>query len=505
EEDPPLPSARFSTLDQVAASTISSQRKVEPTRLVATIRGDLDWIVMKALDKDRNRRFDSANEFGKDIRRYLDDEPVEARPPSTMYRFSRFARRNRVSITTASIVLAALVFGTAISAWQAMVAINERDEKDKALLASQAAEAQAEEARSELELFTERLKEASQLVSSGRAHADFGRWSQAHDDLCEATRKQPKYYSVWVERGLLYLKLSLWDEAAADFSEALAIESPVGGPEWVSLPLLFYSTDRMNDYRSLLQRLESEADDPFGTRLRGQLLVEEQAPESAATLVQRAEELARSSAPRGRPPGPGGEPGEWHDREGRRGGMRGGGRRGESQRRRRGEGPFGEGDSGVLQPGALGPGNPGPPREGFEPRPPGGLPAGAVAYLQGWAAVRARAHEQALEHFRNADEDFRWKGRGIHEPLVAVAYHQLGDAEAALEAFERSEDFYEQSVERFVADEPGRGHLPWFDWLEFLLHRKQASILIKGRTPARDARFDDLEATSRQLLRGASQ
>ena len=86
------------------------------------MRGELDWIVMKALEKDRRRRYETANDFAADVMRYLTDQPVEACPPSAWYRFGKFARRNRVGLTTAGLVAAALVAGTAVSTWQAVEA-----------------------------------------------------------------------------------------------------------------------------------------------------------------------------------------------------------------------------------------------------------------------------------------------------------------------------------------------------------------------------------------------
>ena len=73
------------------------------------MRGELDWIVMKALEKDRNRRYETASGLATDLRRYLDDEPVQACPPSARYRFRKFARRNRVALAMASVVAIALI------------------------------------------------------------------------------------------------------------------------------------------------------------------------------------------------------------------------------------------------------------------------------------------------------------------------------------------------------------------------------------------------------------
>jgi hypothetical protein len=93
-----------------ALASISAQRHTEPAKLTKLVRGELDWIVMKALDKDRNRRYESASAFAADVQRYLNDEPVLACPPSTWYRFRKFARRNRRLLVTVSVLaLAALV------------------------------------------------------------------------------------------------------------------------------------------------------------------------------------------------------------------------------------------------------------------------------------------------------------------------------------------------------------------------------------------------------------
>jgi serine/threonine protein kinase len=103
EEEPPKPSTRISTGD--AAPSIAAQRHTEPAKLTKLVRGELDWIVMKALDKDRNRRYETASGFARDVQRYLNDEQVQACPPSTWYRYRKFARRNKIGLTIAMLVL----------------------------------------------------------------------------------------------------------------------------------------------------------------------------------------------------------------------------------------------------------------------------------------------------------------------------------------------------------------------------------------------------------------
>jgi serine/threonine protein kinase/Flp pilus assembly protein TadD len=137
EEEPPKPSTRISTLGQ-AATTVSTHRKSDPRRLSHLFRGELDWIVMKCLEKDRNRRYETANALARDIERYLQDEAVLACPPSATYRFGKFARRNKAALVATTVVLAALVAGvvmlgisTVLTRRAYQAERNERDEADR--------------------------------------------------------------------------------------------------------------------------------------------------------------------------------------------------------------------------------------------------------------------------------------------------------------------------------------------------------------------------------------
>src|SRR5438874_2477352 len=112
EEEPPKPSTRLSDSGAALAS-ISAQRHMEPGKLSKLVRGELDWIVMKTLEKDRNRRYETANDFVADVQRYLNDETVQACPPSAGYRLRKFARRNkRVLAMVAVVALSVLVAAT---------------------------------------------------------------------------------------------------------------------------------------------------------------------------------------------------------------------------------------------------------------------------------------------------------------------------------------------------------------------------------------------------------
>jgi serine/threonine protein kinase len=110
EEEPPKPSTRISTLGQ-AATTLSTQRQSDPKRLSQLFRGELDWIVMKCLEKDRGRRYETANGLAQDLKRYLANEPVVAGPPSARYRLHKFFRRNRILVAVAGTIFFLLLGG----------------------------------------------------------------------------------------------------------------------------------------------------------------------------------------------------------------------------------------------------------------------------------------------------------------------------------------------------------------------------------------------------------
>jgi len=115
EVEAPRPSAKLSTIDTLAA--VAANRGTEPTKLSKLMKGELDWLVLKALEKDRARRYESANGLARDIQRYLADEVVEARPPSTGYRMKKFVRRHKGQVIAASLLLVALLAGVIGTSW----------------------------------------------------------------------------------------------------------------------------------------------------------------------------------------------------------------------------------------------------------------------------------------------------------------------------------------------------------------------------------------------------
>jgi eukaryotic-like serine/threonine-protein kinase len=155
EEEPPKPSTRLSDSGEALAS-ISAQRHTEPAKLSKLMRGELDWIVMKTLEKDRNRRYETANAFAADVQRYLNDEPVQACPPSAMYRFRKFARRNKAAIGVAGMVLFFLVLLGSGAGW----ALRDREAREQEI---------AQQTARKLALTEEGIRQALDRGTASRA------------------------------------------------------------------------------------------------------------------------------------------------------------------------------------------------------------------------------------------------------------------------------------------------------------------------------------------------
>jgi WD40 repeat protein/serine/threonine protein kinase len=165
EVEPPKPSTRLSDSKESLPS-IAAQRQTEPAKLMKLLRGELDWIVLKALEKDRNRRYESANGFAADVQRYLADEPVQACPPTAAYRFRKFARRNRGALAIATVIAAALV--TALIAFGAGESRAREALHDKATAEGERADKEAERATAE----GKRADEATLRLKAEKERAD---------------------------------------------------------------------------------------------------------------------------------------------------------------------------------------------------------------------------------------------------------------------------------------------------------------------------------------------
>src|SRR6185295_2980375 len=140
---------------------VARRRQSEAPKLISLLRGDLDWIVMKALEKDRTRRFETANGLAMDIQRYLNNEPVTARPPSSMYRLQKLVRRNKTVFAATGAVAFALLIGFGLSLY---LFIQERQARQRAVAAEQEQNRMRQEAEKRAEI-GQKLGQAGLLIS----------------------------------------------------------------------------------------------------------------------------------------------------------------------------------------------------------------------------------------------------------------------------------------------------------------------------------------------------
>jgi WD40 repeat protein/serine/threonine protein kinase len=181
EKEPLRPSTRLTALLDSELTTVARERRCEPPRLLHFVRGDLDWIVMKCLEKDRGRRYETANGLAMDVQRFLANEPIVARPPSGLYRLQKSVRRNKFAFSAAGAVFGALILGLGLSTWQFLEKSRAEREQNRLRLAALQAETNEARLRNEAE--------AQELASRKRAYAaDMNLLQQAlaTDDLARA-------------------------------------------------------------------------------------------------------------------------------------------------------------------------------------------------------------------------------------------------------------------------------------------------------------------------------
>jgi len=225
EVEPPCPSARIKTLINDELTATAKCRRADAARLSGLLRGDLDWIVMKCLEKDRSRRYETARGLALDIQRHLANKAVTARPPTTTYVLSRFVRRNKLLVGASIIVTVALLIGTGFSLWQASLAVTARDAKEQALQEARAAEAETQ-AFSDF-LVNRVLAAARPKEVEGGLGVDVtvvDALKQAGARLEQDFAGRPRAEAVTREAiGITWQTLGLHEEAASQLEKAITI------------------------------------------------------------------------------------------------------------------------------------------------------------------------------------------------------------------------------------------------------------------------------------------
>jgi eukaryotic-like serine/threonine-protein kinase len=202
EQEPPKPSTALQNMPAKERTTAAAHRRVEWTKMAGLLRGDLDWIVMKALEKDRTRRYETANGFAEDVRRYIASEPVTAAAPSAIYRIRKFARRNKVGFAAGTAVALSLTVGIAVTTWALL-------NKKAALSVAQAAKGRAEDeskrAKEQEAKARDQVREASRSdFVNAQQRLDDGKWQEGVAYLGRALRYDPENRNA---RDALYLAL----------------------------------------------------------------------------------------------------------------------------------------------------------------------------------------------------------------------------------------------------------------------------------------------------------
>jgi tetratricopeptide (TPR) repeat protein len=271
EEEPPRPSTRLSDSGEALAS-ISAQRHMEPAKLTKLVRGELDWIVMKTLDKDRNRRYETASGFAADVRRYLNDEPVQACPPSAAYRLRKFTRRNRAMMTTVAFITAALVLGTTVSTWQAVSATHARQE---AAQQRDLARANFQKARQAVDTYLTEVSEDQLLDQPGLQPL-----------RSKLLKSALQYYQAFVEeRGA---DPSLQRELAEAYRRVGSITSEIGSKDEAEPPL----RQAIGLFQTLLEATPDDEELQSGLARSYQVLANVQAYGSQAARARESAERA---------------------------------------------------------------------------------------------------------------------------------------------------------------------------------------------------------------------
>jgi serine/threonine protein kinase/predicted RNA polymerase sigma factor len=246
EEEPSKPSTRLSTDESLPS--LAALRQTEPKKLMALLRGELDWVVMKCLEKQRDRRYETANGLARDIQRYLADEMVEARPPSAGYRLRKFARKHRAALASATVIALLLVAGLSVSLWQMFRAIaaegqanqnaqkaqQERDAKELALKEEQQARADETKARQQAfaalrsmtaDVVERKFAQGAVLTEDDRAFlrgviAQFDAFAAIKGDDADSRAVRAEGRN---RVGTMRARLGELQEAEKDFDQALSI------------------------------------------------------------------------------------------------------------------------------------------------------------------------------------------------------------------------------------------------------------------------------------------
>jgi serine/threonine protein kinase/Flp pilus assembly protein TadD len=235
EVDPPRPSQRVTTLPKAELSTCAKKRGLDDRTFSKSIENELDWINIKALEKDRNRRYESSSALGADVQRFLDDEAVLACPPTAVYRLKKFANRNRGLLITTCVIALTMLVGTGVSLWQAVQANAARQLADERLEDSKKAFQIAVDERERAAENYEQARKAVDQMLTRVADVELSRVPEMADIrtrlledaaafYTELLKLNPRDAKAYFERGKVIGLLGNFDKVRADLEKAIELE-----------------------------------------------------------------------------------------------------------------------------------------------------------------------------------------------------------------------------------------------------------------------------------------
>ena len=300
EVEPARPSTRLSTMLEADLTSVAQRRHMDAPKLIHMLRGDLDWIVMKALEKDRQRRFETANALATDIQRYLSNEPVIARPPSSLYRFQKLVRRNKTTFAAAAAVVVALVFGLITTQQQAVRA-------RKAELAARKAMEEQAQLREAAEAGLAAERKLREQAENGKIYTEVGMLlSQKRFDDAQAKLlsipPQPPAASLYSVLGLIDVCRGKWRSAVTNYNVVVQFMPDDHQAYHYLAPLLVHVGD-IEGYRrhreQMLRQFGDTTDPAIAERTAKDCLI---LPPPAADLpaIVKLTETAAAAGPRHR-------------------------------------------------------------------------------------------------------------------------------------------------------------------------------------------------------------
>ncbi len=298
EQEPPRPSTRLSTMLAAELTTLATRHGAPPPKLIHFIRGDLDWIVMKALEKDRTRRFETANGLAQDVQRFLNNQAIEARPPSRLYRLRKLVRRNQALCAATAAVVAALILGLGCSAY---FFLQQRDALRRALAAEREQAALRQQAEAGLALerklramapLTERFTLVGRLMSQGH-------FAKAEALMNEVEMVVPQSSIIYNALGEMHARRGELPAAITNYTKSVQADPTNYAAYECLAPLLAHANDQAA-YRRLsqqaLRQFSATRDPAVGASLTKACLLLPPAPSDLPALKRMMETAVAAGA-----------------------------------------------------------------------------------------------------------------------------------------------------------------------------------------------------------------